>query len=449
MEKGADPEVADTIEKELKDDRTPLMYAASKDLTDMVLLLLEKGAKVNTQSSGGRTALWWAAGLGKLASARILLQQKGADVDLPDTSAYRLTPLMQSLILEENPDMVRLLLEKGANVNARASDGQTALCFAVSKGYIECARILLENGADTELGNTSRDDLTMTPLLGAIAKDRTDIFCLLLAKGAKINTRSHGKTPLWIAVTMAATYGKLEYARLLLEKGADPDLGDTSAGDGSNVAPLLEVTFRGAPDLLRLLLSKGANVDAKLVDGRTALSVAAQNGDIDCASLLINAGASLNVKDCDGDTPLLIALASRRTDVAMLLIRGGASVDVKTLSNNWTPLHYGACQNDLSLLDLLLQKGASVMAITAHGNSPYDIAVQNNQPQAAAFLKQRGGCPVVQKSGEVFIETLPQSVRRAAKEEALSQMKKVAVIVAKQVVAHAANAAMAGCCTVQ
>ena len=126
---------------------------------------------------GGHTALMCAALDGRTAVVKALLD-KGADVNARDKEGR--TALMFAVI-NLHRDAVRVLVERGANVNARADDGGTALIFAASGGDAEIMRALLNQGADVNAGFVSTN---VTAVAVAAQKGYTEIVRLLQKIGA-------------------------------------------------------------------------------------------------------------------------------------------------------------------------------------------------------------------------------------------------------------------------
>ncbi len=156
------------------DEVPPLIDAAKKHDFKQLQELLEKEGDVNANSGG--TALMWASYEGQL-------------------------------------DMVRLLLEKGADINFKGNNGGTALMYACVKGDPEIVKLLLENGADVD----AKDGSLMTALMWASYEGRPDVLRMLLEKGADINPKNQKG---FTALGLASEKSHLKVAELLREQGA-------------------------------------------------------------------------------------------------------------------------------------------------------------------------------------------------------------------------------------
>jgi len=207
-----------------KQGRTPLMLASIRDGgSDIVALLLSKGADVKARDNRGDTALGLAAEVGDVAIMRLLLA-KGADVTVRNHKGE--TPLIQASI-STRPEAARLLLQRGVDVNAATTwynsvkNGQiallklTALHHAATVGPVEMVRALLDAGANVN----AKDSRGFTPLTLTIAADHQDlaIVRLLIERGADVNCRAGtGETPLdW-----AEKFGFPQAVALLTKAGA-------------------------------------------------------------------------------------------------------------------------------------------------------------------------------------------------------------------------------------
>jgi ankyrin repeat protein len=231
---------------------------------------------------------------GDLAVARTMLEQ-GAKADARNDRGW--TPLMIAA-MAGRVDMAKLLVEKGADVNARSTSktGSTVLCFATESDNPELLALLVDHGADVN----GRSRNLMSPLYNAATKQKKAAASYLISHGARLdelgflNEVGERFTPLMGAGLM----GDREMAKLLLDHGANVEatnrLGDTA---------LKLSAKKPYPDIVKLLIERGANVNAKGPNGHTALIYAAYNGHMENVKLLLAAGADPNATATDADRP--------------------------------------------------------------------------------------------------------------------------------------------------
>jgi ankyrin repeat protein len=224
---------------------------------------------------------------------------------------------------------VRELLAEGADVDAGASDGSTALLWATYYADLEMVRLLVERGSAVDRAN----EFGITPLLQASRTGDTAVIEALLAAGADVSQASPlGETPL---MAVART-GNTQAARLLLDRGAE-----LNARDARQQTALMRAAAEGHTPLVDLLLSAGANPNAQAAEssltirfnadfpsgGFTALMWAARNNHRDVVRRLLDAGADPNLTNGDGATAMTIAIVNDCFDVAAMLLDAGADAN--------------------------------------------------------------------------------------------------------------------------
>jgi ankyrin repeat protein len=255
--------------------------------------------------NGGMTALLYAARDGRLEETRLLLSG-GANVKFADPNEIQ--PLLMS-ILNGHLDVARFLLDHGADVNASDYYGRTPLLAAVDlrnmdldhgidKGVdrepvFDFIKLLIDRGANVNartkeyhpgrrwlysLGDVSWVDMTgQTPFLRAALSGDTKLMRLLLDRGADPNiTTLAGTTALMAAAgvnwTVAQTFtwskeAQLEAVKICLERGAD-----INATNSMGITPVMGAANRGSDDIIQFLFEKGARLDVKDASGRTPVA---------------------------------------------------------------------------------------------------------------------------------------------------------------------------------
>jgi ankyrin repeat protein len=345
------------IKATVANGETALMTAARTGNLNAVKALLDHGAAVNAREDlREQTALMWAAAEDHADVVQLLLE-RGADANaatkVVKLAGRRGRTVLQggftALLLAARQDAqqsVRLLVEHGADVNLADSGGNTALLIAILNGHFKLAGLLLEKGADANLADKA---FNRTPLYAAVdlhtveysdrpapEEDRAEglkVIETLLAHGANPNVQTSAPVRCrafcfdgigWIDRTGATPFFRAAEAdditvmRLLAAHGADAKIatkdGTTplmaAAGVGYTVGKYPAAAPEDNVAAVKLCLDMGINMDAKNVNGFTALHGAAHKGSDEVVRFLASAGAKLDLIDNEGRTPARIADAS-------------------------------------------------------------------------------------------------------------------------------------------
>jgi ankyrin repeat protein len=322
-------------------------------------MLIAHGSQVNARESWrGQTALMWAA-VENHADVAGLLVESGADVNAR-TVTYEFPNLTGG---------------NGGIIHDRPQGGLTSLMFAARQGAIETAEVLLEAGADI---NAAEPQYGFTAMQTAVFNGHYDLAAFLMEKGADVNDGS-----LYIAVEMRnlATYSNrpnppevdrhltsLDVITQLLNRGADPNRPYTKtipprqAQGNINVTPGATPLFRAirSTDLVvvRLLMDNGANPSVKTKDGSTPLMVASGLG--------ARRGGDEEVTEAEGRADPL--------DAIKLFLNAGADVNSANALGN-TALHYAAQTGANRIVEFLAASGAKLDAKNKDGKTPLDVAM--------------------------------------------------------------------------
>ncbi|KAF4485947.1 Ankyrin-1 [Colletotrichum fructicola Nara gc5] len=261
-------------------------------------------------------------------------------------------------------DVVKLLLDKGADITVPNSDGWTPLNTASDNGHLDVVKLLLAKGADITVPNSDG----WTPLNAASDSGHLEVVKLLFAKGANITVpNGDGWTPL----NAASDNGHLEVVKLLLAKGAN-----ITVANNKGWTPLYAASCKGHLDVVKLLLDMGADITVPNGDGWTPLNAASDNGHLDVVRLLLDKGANITVVNNKGWTPLYAASCKGHLDIVKLLLDKGADITVPN-SDGWTPLNTASDNGHLDVVKLLLDKGADITVANNNGWKPLNSALEN------------------------------------------------------------------------
>jgi len=388
--------------KEPINGHNALQYAINSDL-ELVRLLLDKGANVNLPDRLGWTALIDAAddaGPNHVAIVKLLLE-RGADVHVADDAA------VLRAARRGDPEILRMLLAKGALVNVRDTDreGDTVLMASASGASVEKVGMLLAAGADLKATNNDGE----TALMKAVRlehfvkpEQRIPIIELLIKKGADVNGRDkNGTTPLLHSVTqyMSESGGIIshpEVVKLLLDHGADVQAKNNS---GDNALMLTAEVWKGPIEIVQLLLARGIDVNAQNRKGITALMIAAEKDRIDIVQLLLEKNADLSLQDTDGETALDHAIGDGHAEIAKVLLAKGATskgnykteAELLSATRNYALLR-AAYTNNLSEVKNVLAAGADPNYRNQHGSTPLMLAIENSygRNEVALLLIEKG-----------------------------------------------------------
>lgn len=291
LEKGASIDVAND------EGLTPLQVAATMDNCEAISLLLQHCANVEVRSLAGPTALQYAAWKGHWVAFDLLLIG-GADINAWNRRGETL--LHEQARHSTNTSVATKLLDQGANIEARTSQGYTPLQCAAITGNKIMFHLLLDRGARLEIETAKGETiLHITPPLN---ENCLDILKTALDEGLSVKaTSSQGWTPLHQTVYTGtgaidlASDKTAEYVQLLLSHGAS--VNDTTTSSAAET-PLHLATISPIPrpSLVEFLVKQGVNVNATNSEGKTALHLAAERGREPLFRALLDAGADLSLK---------------------------------------------------------------------------------------------------------------------------------------------------------
>ena len=366
-----------------EDGWTPLHLAAGRGHLEVVKYLVEKGADVNARNKYGWTPLHCAIEIygGGIAHFEIVpagentfelkekkreassgeivryLIKNGADVNAKDNEGY--TPLYYAITLEDM-ESAHILIENGSNVNERTEES-TLFHILVAKGNLELVKLAVERGANIN----ARDKDGLTLLHYALAGRKTRIFKYLVKKGADIHVRDiQGLTILHYA----AILGNFEVVKYLIEKkGFDPNVKSLN-----NETPLHRASVSCNLEIIKYLVEeKGVDVNVKNDKGSLPIHYSVL-GNVFNSYLSLLSGEETSKSSCK--------------DVVEYLIEKGNDINAKN-KLGLTPLHIAVLAKNMNMVEYLVKKGAEVNVKDNMGRTPCDLTQDEELKKIMNFCK--------------------------------------------------------------
>ncbi|MCE5255494.1 MAG: ankyrin repeat domain-containing protein [Spirochaetaceae bacterium] len=351
---------------------TPLHEAVSRFQFGFVDFLLSKGLNANVKNVGGDAPLHLAVRSGWLSGAEILLKN-GADPDIRD--AKENTPLHLPSPATLRLKMTQLLLRFKADPGLKDKEGNTPLHKAVKLAYEpSIVEELIKAGAPVNSANVGGD----TPLMLCVKAGTYEYASALIAAGADVFLRNlNGDSPLSVAVGQ----GTMAVDKIVLPSNV------SQRDNTGNSIISTAVTLRGSPEVISLILSKGADPNVRNNSGDNALHIAVRNNLEPQGLLLLQAKADIFAQNVAQETPVFLALTAANGPYDWFFT---PAVTAARDSNGDTVAHLAARKNLPDGLEYLRQKGADMEAVNAAKETLLHVAVRTDAADAVRYLISGG-----------------------------------------------------------
>lgn len=407
------------------DGNTPLHYAAGRGNQDITDLLLHKNASLNVLNAHHQTPLLIAVRNNQLASATAIANKDSSSINIQDFYGWS---ALHYAAKNNNTDLVKLLLEKGADAFVKNKDGQTAVDYSTD---VTTKNVLLEHQIKIEQENdifyaiqsnnfkrfqqllndpTQREKkyTNQTPLLYCLISKKQEQWALeCIQQGADLNVVEEGRNA--SILHLAAYYGYLKVMQKALEKIA------INIQDKELYTPLHYAVQGAQEDAVRLLIQNGAIVDSINKEDQTPLQAAAKYNLPTIVTLLIANNASLDSIDKDGKTPRELAptnsaakkiledndifLAIDRDDKTMITsLAKNKHFLVRRRPDTNTPLLHAITQAKPDIAEILLDAAADPAEKNSAGYCALHYSVENGYAQLIEKILQINPATINEKT---------------------------------------------------
>jgi ankyrin repeat protein len=356
-----------------------LWECASKGYTGLLEFMLDCGIEVNAvvevpeNIQGKNTLLHIASTYCQLKVMRLLMERT-ADINIRNAkhdSALHLAALSGSV------EIIEMLLDNGVSVDLVNEENDTPLHVSALSGNLEATKTLVEKGAP--LNNVNKNGFT--PLLWAANKGREEVFRYLTEMGADINVPDAKKNTV---LYHAAVSGSVEIIKIVLDKGMCADLKNVHHSTALHFS-----AFKGNLEVTIALVERGASLNTTTNDGVTSLHLAANNGKLEVFRYLTEMGADINITDNDRNTVLHHSAKSGNVEIIKIILDRGMSVN-PTNANDYTPLHFSAIKNNLEPTKTLVERGASLTNASKYVTTPLLLAAKWGNLEVFRYLTEVG-----------------------------------------------------------
>lgn len=377
----------------------------SKNMAAVKTLLAQR-VDVNAADVEGMTALHWAAHWDDFDTARTLIR---AGANAKAANRYGVTPLHEAATVG-NAAMIEALLKAGANPNAAFGEGETPLMTAARTGNVDVLKMLLTFGADVNAREAWRGQ---TALMWAAAANHAAVVKVLIELRADVNARTAhykfpkltggnggiihdrsegGLTPLFLAARQGAT----EAAELLVGAGADLNVTEPQYG----FTPTQTAIFNGHYDLAQRLIAKGSDVN----DGSLYTAVEMRNlatysnrpnpPEIDRGVTSLDVITTLLARGADPDRAYTKKIPPRQAQGDIIVTPGS------------TPMYRAMKAADITVVRLLLGKGASPSVMLKDGSTPLMVAAGMGARRVASDedVIEKAGTADPLEAAKLFVE---------------------------------------------
>ena len=359
-----------------EEDDCPAMWADPA----VCRVLIDAGADIEIKNGNGRSPLHTTSCFGKLGTVKMLVRA-GAGVRVADNDGD--TCLMLAAYFGHTETVRYLVGLPDVEVNYAANDDSfIALHCAVQEGHADVVEVLIDAGADIDAKTSD----ACTPFHYACEDGKLTILKMLLKAGANVcATYNDGDT----CLKAASGNGHTETVRYLVGL-KEVDVNHTADGGETALHHAVIRNNESHPEVVQVLIDAGADIEIKNGNGRSPLHTASRFGKLGTVKMLVRAGAGVRVADNDGDTCLTLAAYFGHTETVRYLV-GLPDVEVNHEENDsFTALHFAVQEGRRDVVEVLIDAGADIDARTSEGCAPLHYACGGGKLAIVKVLVKAG-----------------------------------------------------------
>nr|WP_299172059.1 ankyrin repeat domain-containing protein [uncultured Allomuricauda sp.] len=306
----------------------------------------------------------------KSAELLKVLLNMGANPNTINQDHSKTTALMQCSnvnVLE----LAKLLIENGADVNIIDKNGDPVIHWTAYLGQVELTKLLLDHNARTDIISIHSDGV----LNVALKEWKSDIVELLVENGVTHYDLSPEDEKL---IELVKHNNTIVVKKLLTSENANTQ-------DASGTPLLVTAAELGLLDMVKVLLSKGANIDGMNPTGHTALNRAVYFKNFEVVDYLLNQGADVNKTDERYIlTPLIAAAIKNNVTAGKELIASGADINITDKINNFSPLIWAVVYGNRDFVEMLMPYKPDLDILTRYGST---VMQMTKDPEMLALLQ--------------------------------------------------------------
>lgn len=362
---------------------TPLHTAVHKSFHAGVRILLNAGARTDLRNTTGFTAFHIAAQKGDAVAVKLLIEYH-ADVSLKTRDGFS---ALQLATYSRNFTAVRTLLAHRADVDGCDNDADEskgnfpALFIAVHRGVPNMVRLLLQLGANINFQAKTNTGAHESALHTAVRRGLVEVVRSLLEFHPDLEARDFpAKKTVFIS---ACRSRKIEIVKDLLTAGADVNP-ETEPDSTTILAQILQEKNLA---LAQVLVDGGASLTHRKGKKQTLLHDTVVQGNMEATEFLLSNKQDPNAQDVSGITPIMLAAERDRAAAMRMLLKFGASVEAADRSG-CTALHFAAAAGSNETTTILLEHGTDPLAMTKRQETPLSLAHRRNYDQVEQQLLQ-------------------------------------------------------------